>query len=100
MGFQNSATGPDLGFYAARCPISDECSRRPCSDLGRDTLIEIAGSSAVSLDLSRVAECGSWSHWINPGAALCPLAARDAPQCHGLWVFDRLWVVPVFGYCG
>jgi hypothetical protein len=21
-------------------------------------------------------------------------------QCRGLWVFDRLWVVPVFEYCG
>jgi hypothetical protein len=21
-------------------------------------------------------------------------------QCRGLWVFDRLWVVPVFDYCG
>jgi hypothetical protein len=21
-------------------------------------------------------------------------------QCHGLWVFDRLWVVPVSDYCG
>ena len=21
-------------------------------------------------------------------------------QCHGLYVFDQLWVVPVFGYCG
>jgi hypothetical protein len=21
-------------------------------------------------------------------------------QCRGLWLFDRLWVVPVFGYCG
>ena len=25
---------------------------------------------------------------------------RVLRQCHGLWVFDRLWIVPVFGYCG
>jgi len=27
-------------------------------------------------------------------------AAAHATQCRGLWVFDRLWVVPVFDYCG
>jgi hypothetical protein len=25
---------------------------------------------------------------------------RVGAQCRGLWVFDRLWVVPVFDYCG
>ena len=29
--------------------------------------------------------------------ALLPVVV---PQCRGLWVFDRLWVVPVFDYCG
>jgi predicted NACHT family NTPase len=24
----------------------------------------------------------------------------DVTQCRGLWVFDQLWVVPVFDYCG
>jgi hypothetical protein len=28
------------------------------------------------------------------------IRAREQPQCHGLWAFDRLWVVPVFDYCG
>ena len=27
-------------------------------------------------------------------------AGLGLAQCRGLWVFDRLWVVPVFDYCG
>jgi hypothetical protein len=28
------------------------------------------------------------------------IVSAAIPQCRGLWVFDRLWVVPVFDYCG
>jgi hypothetical protein len=37
----------------------------------------------------------AWTQTINATAA-----GADLSQCRGLWVFDRLWVVPVFDYCG
>ena len=77
--------------YSGVRPVLDEESRRAI-DYARWSRAQspdapAQDNSQVTAETRETPDSALWQ-------ALC------AAQCRGLWVFDRLWVVPVFDYCG